>query len=41
MVVELKDQTTDLDKPQNWKIDKKTPVDQAFDLPSILEISSG
>ena len=31
MVVELKDQTTDLDKPQSRKNDKRTPVDQAFD----------
>jgi hypothetical protein len=31
MVVELKDQTTDLDKPQTRKNDKRTPVDQAFD----------
>jgi hypothetical protein len=31
MVVELKDQKTDLDKPQNRANDKRTPVDQAFD----------
>ena len=31
MVVELKDQKTDLDKPQNRVNDKRTPVDQAFD----------
>ena len=31
MVVELKDQKTDLDKPQNRLNDKRTPVDQAFD----------
>jgi len=31
MVVELKDQKTDLDKPQNRFNDKRTPVDQAFD----------
>jgi len=31
MVVELKDQKTDLDKPQNRINDKRTPVDQAFD----------
>lgn len=31
MVVELKDQNTDLDKPQSRKNDKRTPVDQAFD----------
>jgi len=31
MVVELKDQKTDLDKAQNRVNDKRTPVDQAFD----------
>src|ERR1035438_10005461 len=31
MVVELKDQKTDLDKPQNRVNDKRTPVDHAFD----------
>jgi hypothetical protein len=31
MVVELKDQKTDLDKSQNRVNDKRTPVDQAFD----------
>lgn len=31
MVVELKDQKTDLDKPQNRANDKRTPIDQAFD----------
>jgi hypothetical protein len=31
IVVELKDQTTDLDKSQSRKNDKRTPVDQAFD----------
>jgi hypothetical protein len=31
MVVELKDQKADLDKPQNRVNDKRTPVDQAFD----------
>ena len=31
MVVELKDQATDLDKPQTRKNDKRTSVDQAFD----------
>jgi hypothetical protein len=31
MVIELKDQTTDLDKPQNRVNDKRTPIDQAFD----------
>jgi type I restriction-modification system DNA methylase subunit len=31
MVVELKDQKTNLDKPQNRINDKRTPVDQAFD----------
>lgn len=31
MVIELKDQTTDLDKPQTRAADKRTPVDQAFD----------
>lgn len=30
MVIELKDQSTDLDKPQNRANDKRTPVDQAF-----------
>ena len=31
MVIELKGQDKDLDKPQNRKNDKRTPVDQAFD----------
>ena len=31
MVVELKNQKTDLDKPQTKVNDKRTPVDQAFD----------
>jgi len=31
MVIELKNQTSDLDKPQNRVNDKRTPVDQAFD----------
>lgn len=31
MVIELKDQTTDLDKPQKRAGDRRTPVDQAFD----------
>lgn len=31
MVVELKDQKTDLDRPQNRINDKRTPIDQAFD----------
>ena len=31
MVIELKDQKTDLDKPQTRANDKRTPVDQAFD----------
>lgn len=30
MVIELKDQTADLDKPQNRVNDKRSPVDQAF-----------
>lgn len=30
MVIELKDQDTDLDKPQNRLGDKRSPVDQAF-----------
>jgi hypothetical protein len=30
MVIELKDQTADLDKPQNRANDKRSPVDQAF-----------
>ena len=30
MVIELKDQTVDLDKPQNRASDKRSPVDQAF-----------
>lgn len=30
MVIELKDQTTDLDKPQARMNDKRTPIDQAF-----------
>ena len=31
MVIELKGSDADLDKPQNRKADKRTPVDQAFD----------
>ena len=31
MVIELKGSDNDLDKPQNRKADKRTPVDQAFD----------
>nr|WP_054858993.1 type IIL restriction-modification enzyme MmeI [Methanobacterium formicicum] len=31
MVIELKGSDTDLDKPQQRKNDKRTPVDQAFD----------
>lgn len=31
MVIELKGSNADLDKPQNRKNDKRTPVDQAFD----------
>ncbi|WP_431061616.1 Eco57I restriction-modification methylase domain-containing protein [Methanobacterium sp.] len=31
MVIELKGQDNNLDKPQNRKNDKRTPVDQAFD----------
>ena len=31
MVIELKGQNTNLDKPQNRKNDKRTPIDQAFD----------
>ena len=31
MVIELKGSDSDLDKPQNRKNDKRTPVDQAFD----------
>ena len=31
MVIELKGSNADLDKPQNRKADKRTPVDQAFD----------
>jgi hypothetical protein len=31
MVIELKGSDADLDKPQNRKNDKRTPVDQAFD----------
>jgi len=31
MIIELKDQNTDLDKPQTRVNDKRTPVDQAFD----------
>ena len=30
VVIELKDANTDLDKPQNRKYDKRTPVEQAF-----------
>lgn len=33
-VIELKDARTDLDKPQNRKNDKRTPVSQAFDYAS-------
>ena len=31
MVIELKGSNANLDKPQNRKADKRTPVDKAFD----------
>ena len=41
MVVELKNQKTDLDKPQNRVNDKRTPVDQAFDYAQHTGILTG